>query len=487
MRLWPTSADPARKPKLVLLFGGVGLVFARLLSGAPGPDRIQAPRPASVADSATFAAPFVSSLDFPVRVRLQVLVDEVEHHVPVAWGSVEEPVRLPDRGSTRASVALRRSPFRASLSRDTARMSATILYTLEATRVLRFLPDIDVSCGREEGEPRPRLDVTLEAPISLTGDWSLATETRVARVAPYSSADRDRCQVTLAGFDITGSVVDAARGYLEEQRDNIDAVVAEADVRSSFQRWWDVLRDPVELAPGLWLELRPAGVRRGPVRGAGDFVEIRATLEASPRVVFGEKPERWPTTLPELSEGATEEGFEILVEGVAEYAEVTRRLNDAVGGMSVAAGGKRLEIESLELSGIGGGRVAVEVRVGGDARGALFLVGTPRYRPEDDHVSVPDLGLTVSTSNLLLNGASWILDAGLEAILRERARWPVDFVVAWAEQALGEGLNTTLADGLRLEGGVDEFRVTEVAATRRGLIVRARATGEAALAVDGKG
>jgi hypothetical protein len=467
---------------VVVAGAAIGRVGALL-----GTDLIRASRPEVQPDAAVPDTLSASSLSFPVRVQLEMLVDEVEQHVPVAWGTLEDPVRLPDRGRTRASVALRRSPFSASLEGATAYMSTRVDYSLRATHRLPILPDIGMSCGTEAGRPRPRLDVTVASPITLTPDWSLATRTQVVRVGPSSARDRDRCEVTIAGIDITGWVVDAAQGFLEKQRTVIDSVVSEADVRSSFQRWWDVLQEPIELAPGLWLELRPSGIRRGAVEADGDIVEIHANLEARPRVVFGDRPRPSTTPLPDLADGASDGGLQIQVEGVAEYAETSRRLTHALRGRSVGAAGRMLEIEYVTVHGIGGARVAVEVGVRGDARGTLYFVGTPRYGADDGFVSVPDLSLSVSTSNVLLAGTSWVMDAGLERLLREQARWPVDFVVDWARDALGAGLNSSLADGLYLSGSVEDVRVTEVWATTRGLIVRGRATGEAMLTVESVG
>lgn len=464
---------------IVFLSGGV------LWLVVEAPDHIRPLRPETLPDPETSHELPPSSLGFPVRIELQALVDEVEELVPVEWGSIQNPVSLPQDGRTSASVALRRSPFQASLTGSTARLSAVIHYALQASYSLPVLPDIGMSCGTGDYEARPRLAVTLEAPIALTSDWSLATRTRVAELAPASTQDRDRCEVTFVGIDITESVVEAARTFLEDQRSAIDSVVSQADLRSSFESWWKVLTEPIELGDGLWLELRPTGIRRGPTEGRGDFVEIRADLDARPRVVFGERPRSWAASLPTLAEGASDGNLQISVEGMAEYAETSKLLSGALRGTVFQAAGRRFEIEALELSGIGAGRVALEANITGDAVGTLFLVGTPEYSPEDGHVSVPDLALSVSTSNVLVAGASWILDAQFETILRRRARWPVASVVGWAEAALRDGLNSTLASGVRLTGSVAEFEVTEVFATTQGLLVWARATGRASLLIDG--
>ena len=462
----------------------VVVLLSAWLLGPWRSERIVAPPPAIVADLLLDDVLEASTLSVPVRVDLRTLVAEVEEEVPTEWGTEEQPVEVEEHGRTDALLRLTRSPFSAELDGASATLSTTVTYHIEATYDLPLLPDLNLGCGDGADEPPPRLDITLTAPISLTSDWRLATSTRVERVIAASTEERDRCEVTFAGFDITGRVEEAARRYLEEHTAIIDSLVAEADVRSSFEEWWDVLREPIGLGESVWLELRPRGIRRGAVRGEGDVVEISAQLEATPHIVLGDRPDRWPEPLPPLQDGVDEGGLDVLVEAMAEYPATSRRLNEALVGAEVRAAGGRMVIRSLGLSGIGGGRLAMEVDVRGDLDGRLYLVGTPVYDPVAGQVSVPDLEFSVETSNLLLASASWTLSAQLDRLLRERARWPVDLAVTWAGDRLDEGLNRTLTPGVRLSGAVDTVRVVRVVAMRRGLIVHATASASATLHVE---
>jgi hypothetical protein len=471
----------------VVVIVAAGLVAVALVLWWLGPwrsSRVVAPPPPVVADLPLEDVLEASSLSVPVRVDLRTLVDEVEEEVPTEWGSVEQPVEVENHGRTDALLSLTRSPFRAELDGAAATLATTVAYRIEATYDLPLLPDLNLGCGDDPDEPRPRLDITLAAPISLTSDWRLSTTTRVQRIAAASSEERDRCEVTFAGFDITGRVEDAARGYLQEHAAAIDSLVAGTDVRSSFEEWWNVLREPIALDESVWLELRPRSIRRGAIRGEGDIVEIAAQLGAAPRVLLGERPDRWPEPLPPLGAGVDEGGLNVLVEAMAEYPATSRRLNEALAGIEVRAAGGLIEIGAVALSGIGGGRLAMEVAVAGDLQGRLFLVGTPHFDPARGDVSVPDLEFSVETSSLLLTSASWALGAQLDRLLRERARWPVDLAVTWAGDRLDEGLNRTLTPGVRLSGTVDTVRVIRVAAMRRGLIVHATASARATLHVE---
>lgn len=425
----------------------------------------------------------VSSLPVPVQVDLGTLLDEVEKHVPGRWGDLSEPAPLGDSTENTAAIELARAPFRASLEGNSATLSAIVAYRVRGTHHLPLLPDVNYACATDPEDVWPRLEVVLHAPIDLTSDWSLRAEAEVRRLAPLTSDARDRCEVTALGIDIADRVASAAREFVEGHTSAIDSIVGTADVRSSFEEWWSVLSDPIELGDDIWLEIRPEAVSRGPIQGQGSVVRIPASLDARPRIVVGDRPEPWERPLPPLGRGVGSGPLQVLVEAFGEYDETSRLLTEALGGTRIEAGGRLLEIRATRVSGIGAGRVALEAEIAGTVSGRLFLVGTPLYDTESGYVSVPDLAFSVSTTSVLVAGASWIADAGLEALLRERARWPVDAVMEWAAERLHEGLNRSLASGVRLEGTVHDVEVVGVRATPAGLVVGAAATADATLII----
>jgi hypothetical protein len=278
-------------------------------------------------------------------------------------------------------------------------------------------------------------------------------------------------------------VLDAARGLLTDKTAAVDTAVAHIDVRSKFEEWWGILQEPIELTDGVWLVLDPQAVRRGQIHGEGDVVEVPVHLTARPRVVLGRRPPPSHVPLPALDSGAVSPGLQILVEGRAEYGAASRLLTQELRGQVLRRGERAVRIRAIELSGIGGGRLALAVDVDGDARGRLFLVGTPRFDPSTGQVAVPDLDFDVATNDLIVHGASWLARVGLAGYLRERARWPASPAVEWAGDRLREGLNRALSDDVSLKGSVGTVRIVDVYATREALMVRAAAAAEATLVV----
>lgn len=474
-----SAAKKSRVTPLLLLAIALGAAWwITKDDGSLRPDRPTV----SAEDAAPLELP-VSSLPVPVQVDLQTLLDEVEKHVPGRWGDLSQPAPLGDSANNNAAIELVRSSFQASLEGNTATLSAIVAYRVRGTYDLPLLPDVNYACATGPDDLWPRLEVVLQAPIDLAPDWSLQARTEVRRLAPLTENERDKCEVTALGIDIADRVASRSRAFVEGQTPAIDSIVGTADVRSSFEEWWSVLAEPIQLDDDIWLQIRPESVSRGPIQGQGSVVRIPASLDARPRIVVGGRPDPDPRPLPPLATGVGEGPLQVLVEAFGEYDETSRLLTEAVAGTRVEAGGRTLEVLSARLSGIGAGRVALEAEIDGTVAGRLFLVGTPVYDAASGYASVPDLAFSVSTTNVLVSGASWVVDVGLEALLRERARWPVDVIVEWAAERLHEGLNRSLASGVRLEGTVHAVDVIGVRATPAGLVVGAAATADATLII----
>lgn len=461
----------------------VVLLVASSQIGCSTPERIDPDPPAARRDDVAPPAPPLSRLDVPVAIPLETLVDLLETAVPTRFGTLETFHEVENR---RASIAfdLERTPFRASLAGDLARLETTIRYRVRVSYDLPLLPDAGGSCGTSEGRP-PSLNVAIESPVSLDRDWSLATNVRVTDVRPASDDDADRCEVTFLGLDITDAIVEGARKELERHLTTIDALAAHIDTRSRFESWWSTLGTPIRLDDELWLAIGPEEVRRGAIQGSGDSVQVALSLGARPHIVFGAEPVETALPLPPLDSGSVEPRLDLLVDARAEYETARRFLQERLGGTELQIRGRQIRLDSLRVYGIGDNRLAMELRVSGDVRGRLFLIGSPAIDPTSGMISVPDLELDVATRNVVLATVSWLADRGLLDVLRERATWPSDPAVDWLEGWLTKGLNRRLSDDLRVTGSVNSLRIVGVHALRDALLVRVAARGSARLFVEG--
>ena len=425
-----------------------------------------------------------SLITVPVRVALAPLVDAVENALPRRWGSLEERVQVRDRDRLSLAVAVERGPFSARFEDSLAIVSTTLAYRVRAWYDPPLLPEVSTGCALDPAEPAPRLSVTLVSPLTLDREWMLRSRVRAGAVAPVTETSRDKCTVTALNFNVTGRVVTEARDLLRRRGPDMDRAIADVDVRERFARWWGIIAEPVRLSDDVWLVLAPYSVARSAIRGAGREVRTVLSVGARPRVVLGERPQVTPAPLPPLDTTASSGRLVVHAEARADYGEISQLVEAAVVGRTWQAGRRSVRVRSVALSGVGDGRIALAVRVDGDVRGTLYLVGTPAHDPATGQLTIPDLDFDVASRGALVSGAAFLARVGLAEHLRQEARWPAAPAVDWAREQVERGFNARLSDEVRLEGSVDSVRIVQVVADTGSLRVRAAVTGVATLVVE---
>jgi hypothetical protein len=304
-------------------------------------------------------------------------------------------------------------------------------------------------------------------------------------VAPVTNTRRDQCRITFVGIDITERVLDAVSSLIRDNTDEIDRAVAGVNVRQEFEKLWTLLQNPIALTDSVWLLIQPVSVRKGAISDDGLVVTADVGLSAAPRIVAGSRPAVAVAPLPPLLSAATmTDGLHVLVEGVIQYALANQLLREQLVGRNFERAGQHITIDSVQLSGIGGGRLALEVAFRGSQRGRIFFVGTPHFDPATNQVSIPDLDVEIASAGILLTSLAWLGRGDIVDFLRARARFPVDDPIVLGTRYLTEGLNRDLADGVRLSGTVLDVQPLGVHATRTALFIRARAHATAHLTVS---
>jgi hypothetical protein len=319
--------------------------------------------------------------------------------------------------------------------------------------------------------------------MDVDSSWTLRSRSRLRRIAPASDARRDQCRITFVSIDITERVMDAVGSLIRDNTDEIDRAVASVDVRKTFEKLWTLLQTPIELTDSVWLVLQPVAVRKGEVSGEGLVVTVDVGLTAAPRIVVGRRPQSPTAPLPPLQVGTVDDAFHVLVEGVVQYDVANHLLSEQLVGRTFRKAGQHIRVADIELSGIGGGRLALQVSFDGSQRGRIFFVGTPHFDAAANQVSIPDLDVEVASAGILLTSLAWLGRDDIVDFLRDRARFSVDDPIALGTKYLTEGLNRNLSDDVRLSGTVLDVRPLQVHATRSAIFIRARAEATASLTV----
>lgn len=461
-------------------------VLALVLAACWGSDKVEAPPPMvveDVLDSLPAAEP--SIVDSEIRYDLGPAIASLEVAVPRSFGDIDKRIQA---GNSRAYFAFvaERSPFQISLDGQRVAISGTIEYAGRGWFRPPIGPVISAACGTG-GVEKPRARIRIASTIGLTPSWSLSSKSRVVAVEPFSDASRDHCRVTPFRIDVTDRVMRATRGVLESQLQNLDRNIAMLNTRERFEQWWRSMSRPIRLTDSVWLTLNPSDVRMGSVSYDSGSVVARLSLTVQPKIETGNRPNDFDLfkPLPKLVKGnAVGRKLLVTLDGELGYDVANPLLRKAIVGKKVELGDRSIVVRDVELTGIGGGRVALGVRFGGSASGIVYLTGTPKYDSETDQLMVPDLAYDLHTNDMLVRGVAWLKDAAIQDFLRERARFPVDDQLDRLRQLAENGMNRDLSKGVTLIANLDRARAVSVRATRRALLVRAEASGWARLDID---
>ncbi|MGE0158161.1 MAG: DUF4403 family protein [Gemmatimonadales bacterium] len=465
---------PARTLAVALVVG------ATVLVGCGGPRALDPEPPLLLPDSVIPPDPPVSTIGVPLEIPVGMLADLLEDAVPRSLGTLDSMRQVPRDGRTHVSIALERSGFDVQIHGADASIQTTIGYALEVAYDLPALPDVGGSCGTGES-PRPRLRVAIRSPVSIGRDWRLETRARLGDLRAASDGERDRCEVTLFGVDVTDDVVAASTEFMESHLEAVDSSAAQVDTRSRFEAWWGKLREPIRLDDSLWLAIGPEAIRRGPVQGSGDTVRVELALSARPRVIYGPRPRGRLAPLPPLDTGSVAPRLDLLVDARADYAAISDFLTDHLGGTVLELADRRLIVRTLRVYGVGAGRLALELGLAGDVVGRLYLVGTPSIDSVSGSISIPDLEFDDATRKELFPFLPELTALPLRDFLRAKAVWPSEPAIEWLTRWLAIGLNRYLSDELGITGIVDDMRIVAAYARRDALLVRISARGRASV------
>jgi Domain of unknown function (DUF4403) len=417
-----------------------------------------------------------SYVSAPLVLDLRPFLAELEAKVPRRIGSIEKSKRLQVSNKAWVAPELTRGPFRLAFSENMVTVSTIFEYRAKAW-FKPFLIEQSVSCGM--GDERPRIRVSIATTYDLTADWRLNTQTKLLRLEPVSETERDQCEITFLKIDVTGKVASAAEDAVRKALTDLDERASRISIKRPVEGLWEKIKRPIPIAQGtLWLQIRPREVSLGKMTTGDSTLIARLDLLASPRMITGPKPPDDTMPLPALGRTATEaDTAVVMMEGLLLYQAANQLLADVLVGKVIGSGWKRVRVEDVSMLSAGKGRVALALRVSGRANSVVKVVGSPKYDPDLDRITVPDLTFDVQSQGYLERLAGWLLGGPFLRDLRRQAVFPASGLLGQAVELANRELNRELSDGVYLRGILGAARTMHVRATRRGLVAQARGTG----------
>jgi hypothetical protein len=251
-----------------------------------------------------------------------------------------------------------------------------------------------------------------------------------------------------------------------------------------MSQWWRAMARPIRLRDSLWLAIQPRAVSFDRLSTDSTAVIAMVVLSAQPRITSGPKPTVIEPPLPALRRARAEgTALYATLEGLLDYASASGELTQRLGGKRVKIGGRTVTITALTISGIGAGRVALALDFTGDARGRIWLTGTPQFDSTARVLTVPDLDYDVGSATMLVKGIEWLKGIEVRDFLRAQAQLPVVELLNRAQDLTERAMNRRLSDGVELATNLERAAVVGVRATQSTVIIRARAEGQSGLII----
>jgi hypothetical protein len=206
------------------------------------------------------------------------------------------------------------------------------------------------------------------------------------------------------------------------------------------------LNNPLPLESDIWIvpNIKSLALSQlaGGTEGALPTFVITASVGAQPQVVYGSKP---PSPAQEplgVSLGTSGDRFRLIPTGTVPLAEASARLDQALTEFLANTPAGRRKIDHSTQVYQSGDRIvfAVKLRKRGlfGAKATIYLSGHPTFDQTLNELAVQDLALDLSSRNVVLRFAAWLLHSRIEQFLAERAHFSANDVFNRALKQFGK-------------------------------------------------
>ena len=472
-----------RTSRFRVFSGLIVLALSTLIAGCR--DSVRVPPPERAVATRKVPEPEASVVNLPVTVSLAQVAAQVENKVPHGQNREAEwaPIgKFAVVGTVYVKEMWERDPLKLAIDGDHVDVSAHVRYRARVAAhpcvPLAGCRWVELgSCGVDG--PMPTMDVALRTTLAFNRDWTIAPKTRPAPVRAGV-----RCKLTEANIDVTERVQALVAGLLDRIAPQIDEKIRDAvDLRHRLEDVWSDIQQPIRASSNVFVVIGPEAIAATPPRGKGTTLTTNVDVTVRPRVVIGDRPQVTELPLPPSGPVQPGRGFQVQLVAQIPYTTVDSILKTKLVGHTFDAKGHKVTVTGAKLYG-SGDRVVLEVRIKGDARGTIYLVGTPEFDPVTQVIAVPDLDFSLESKELLPNVADWLLGDQLRDELRGAAHFELGDRVAKIRGQVDDALNRDLGRSVRLTGGVDALRPLGVFVFPTALAAVVAADGHVQIRID---
>lgn len=382
-------------------------------AGNPAPPRIDTPLPVPA---------LTSTISVPVSASLDALEARLEARVPQTLWTINEvrPACLPGQRISIGALGVKRAKITPDIAchiRSEARRGRLRLSgaeeTLRLTMPITARVTVRDAGKRLTGETATASAiVNADITLNVTPEWQ-----------PDARVNLDYAWQQPPSLDLLGVKVGlkapadkALADLVSSLEAEIPRQIAAIHTREALAAAWASAFTTIELNrqnPEVWLSVAPEALHVSPWQVSGRRITLPLTISATAQTTIGHRPpDPSPTPLPPPAPPTTDSGVSLSLPVIADYAVLEPVLAKALAKVSRKGvlipdvGRVSVRFGKVTLYPTTRGRLAVGLEIDAksprglvEARGTLWLAGTPRNEPGSQRVFFEDLEVASQTDS----------------------------------------------------------------------------------------
>jgi len=433
---------------------------------------IKPPPPTNMNESAAVKSipVILSRIDVPVAIKMTPFIEMANKEIPKKYNGSETPCEglryeynvklgefdLDGRGANKVAMDMEFA------------YTAKGVYCAYCFGESCTVPTIGFNIGTKDNMKRATL--AIESRIDLMPNYHLKTNTEIKEIVPIDPIKK------VFGYDITNLLLKQVKPYLGEATKIVDQEINKIDLKEYIQPAYDELQKDIFIDGVGYLALFPKEISVSKLTFNKDKLNVSLGLKAAPTLKstpFNVTPEK----LPNLTKYKKSEGFELYTDLKIDYDTLSKQIMYYLKKEVFEVGRNKIMVNNLKLFSAGE-KLGVQVDFIGTKSGTIYLVAKPVFDANNQQMRVDDLEYDLSTKNLLLKSAKWLLNETIRKKMQDAMTYDLKKDLDDAKRAVNKSLNSEISKGVVLKGGLEDIQVVEFQTQPKELFARIRMDGD---------
>lgn len=413
----------------------------------------------------------VSTLNIPVRISIPGLERTINRQLS---GVIYEDNDIDD-GDKMMIRAEKKEDIKLSVD------SQLVKYRVPLSLWIRY------DAGIAKVEANGVIALQFKTGFSIRSDWAMETKTELENYEWLETPKVRLGMVSLPVGFIANIVLSRSREVLAQSID--DQIRQNFNLQEMITDTWKQVHDPLLISEeyNSWLIMNPRDIGMTPLLVEEDTISSTIMIESRPEIRLGQRPViAQGQLLPTFQERAGgSDDFNLHIRTDIPYEEAERLTRDQIVGETYDYGKRSFTVEDVEMYGQGE-LLIVNVKLSGSYTGDIYLQGRPYYNVRRNAIEIDDLKFTPETRNFLAKSALWLLRSPIKKRMVETLNFYLDYnLEEIQEQIRAQMANYELAQGIVLNGDLEELSIQNAFLAPEGIKVDIGLKGKAQVKISG--